>query len=76
MVDDTARFDLHRFRSIDGKMARLENHVADAEERILLLEQDLAVAHAHRVRHEAAFAEIRSQLDRVNRRLEIKDDSA
>ena len=75
MIDDTARFDLHRFRSIDGKVARLENRVADVEERMLLLEQDLAIAHAHRVRHEAAFAEMRSHLDRINRRLEIKDDN-
>jgi hypothetical protein len=73
MSENEINFDAYRFRSIDRKVKRLEDQVAESSARLASLERDYAGLVQDRVRHEVILAAIQVSLDRINRRLELHD---
>lgn len=64
---------LERMRRIDRKLDTLQLKVDHLEARLLAMENDIAASVAHRVRQEADMSDMRADISRIFRRLELTD---
>lgn len=73
MADD--RLLLQRLISQRDRIDRVGAEHHDLREIVTLIEQQLSVEQAFRRRHEVKLAEVSAMMDRILRRLDLKDDS-
>lgn len=74
MPSDPIDLSLHRFRSIDRKLSDLIDRLDDLVNHMTSLDAHVATLEKDRHRHEVMIAELRGEVARLTRRMELRDD--
>ncbi|NOX73369.1 MAG: hypothetical protein GXP03_07030 [Alphaproteobacteria bacterium] len=74
--NEPTSLNLHRLRNFDHRLLQMEGTLKDISERMLLNEQQFVNEASQRNRQEIRIAEALVQIERINKRLEIVDDSS